>query len=172
MFAIDHVIFQEPLRELQDLCVSHQILIATAESCTGGLLSALLTHRPGSSGFFLGGVNAYANSIKSSVLGVQEAELKAFGAVSPEVALRMAAGVQKLFQSHFSVSITGVAGPGGGTPDKPVGLVCFGWADPEGTSSASHQLSGSREEIRAGSCQLALAGLIQRVKAYAQKEVL
>ncbi|WP_141731000.1 CinA family protein [Oligoflexus tunisiensis] len=172
MFAIDDVIFQEPLRELQDLSLSHQFLIATAESCTGGLLSALLTHRPGSSGFFLGGVNAYANSVKSRILGVPEEDLKRFGAVSTEVASRMAAGVQHLFQSHFSCSITGVAGPGGGTPDKPVGLVCFGWSTPEGTTFQASQLSGSREEIRAASCHVALSGLLQRVKAYAHKEVL
>jgi PncC family amidohydrolase len=172
VFAIDDVIFQEPLRELQDLALSHQFLIATAESCTGGLLSALLTHRPGSSGFFLGGVNAYANSIKSRVLGVPEEELKKYGAVSKEVAMSMASGVQRLFQTHFSCSVTGVAGPGGGTPEKPVGLVCFGWSTPQGTTFQSTQLSGSREEIRAASCHVALQGLLQRVKAYAPKEVL
>ncbi len=172
MFAIDDVIFQEPLRELQDLSLSHQFLIATAESCTGGLLSAMLTHRPGSSGFFLGGVNAYANSIKSRILGVPEEELKKYGAVSKEVAMSMASGVQRLFQTHFSCSITGVAGPGGGTPEKPVGFVCFGWSTPQGTTFQSSQLSGAREEIRAASCQVALLGLLQRVKAYAHKEVL
>jgi PncC family amidohydrolase len=172
VFAIDDVIFQEPLRELQDLSLSHQFLIATAESCTGGLLSALLTHQAGSSGFFLGGVNAYANSIKSRVLGVPEEDLKKYGAVSKEVAMSMASGVQRLFQTHFSCSITGVAGPGGGTPEKPVGLVCFGWSTPQGTSFEARHLTGSREEIRAAACQVALLGLLQRVKAYAQKEVL
>lgn len=172
MFAIDDAIFQEPLRELQDLSLSHQFLIATAESCTGGLLSALLTHRPGSSGFFLGGVNAYANSIKSRVLGVPEEELKKYGAVSKEVAMSMASGVQRLFQTHFSCSITGVAGPGGGTPDKPVGFVCFGWSTPQGTTFQSMQLPGTREEVRAASCHVALLGLLQRVKAHAHKEVL
>jgi PncC family amidohydrolase len=172
VFAIDQVIFEDPLRELQDICVSHQFLMATAESCTGGLLSALLTHRAGSSAFFLGGVNAYANSIKSRLLGVPDEELKKFGAVSTEVARSMAAGVQKLFQSHFSCSITGVAGPGGGTAEKPVGFVCFGWSTPDGTTFQSQHLAGSREEIRAASCRVALLGLLQRVQAYAQKEVL
>ncbi|HYX33568.1 MAG TPA: CinA family protein [Oligoflexus sp.] len=172
MFAIDHVIFEEPLRELQDICLSHQFLMATAESCTGGLLSALLTHRPGSSGFFLGGVNAYANSIKSRVLGVPDETLKRFGAVSTETASSLASAVQRLFQSHFSCSITGVAGPGGGSPEKPVGLVCFGWSTPDGTTVQALQLPGSREEIRAASCHVALLGLLQRVQAYAHKEVL
>jgi PncC family amidohydrolase len=166
------MIFQEPLHELQDIALAHRILIATAESCTGGLLSALLTHRPGSSGFFLGGVNAYANSIKSRVLGVPDEELKRFGAVSTEVASSMASGVQRLFQTHFSCSVTGVAGPGGGTPEKPVGLVCFGWSTPEGTTFQTSQLSGSREEIRAASCHIALLGLLQRVIAHTHKEVL
>jgi nicotinamide-nucleotide amidase len=171
VFAIDHVIFQEPLRELQDICISHQFLMATAESCTGGLLSALLTNRPGSSGFFLGGVNAYANSIKIRILGVPEDQIKQYGAVSTPVAQSMAAGVQKLFQVQFSCSITGVAGPGGGTVEKPVGLVCFGWSTPDGTSIESHRFSGSREDIRAASCYQALLGMLQRVHAYAQKGV-
>ena len=171
MFAIDLVLFEEPLQQLQDLCLAHKLLVSTAESCTGGLLSALLTHRPGSSGFFLGGVNAYANDIKSRVLGVPELDLQMFGAVSLEVASSMASGVQNLFQSQFSSSVTGVAGPGGGTAQKPVGLVCFGWSNPQQTTFQSHLLSGSREEIRAQSCKIALTGLLQRVQAYVQKEV-
>lgn len=171
MFAIHQHDFQEPLRELQDLCLAHGLLVATAESCTGGLLSALLTHRPGSSGFFLGGVNAYANSIKARVLGVPDAELQGFGAVSKEVASSMAVGVQQLFQAHFTCSITGVAGPGGGTQEKPVGLVCFGWSTPDGTTAQTSQLKGTREDIRAASCLMALLGLLQRVKYHIQKEL-
>ena len=116
-------------------------------------------------------MNAYANSIKSRILGVPEAELKQHGAVSAEVARSLSSGVQKLFRSHFSCSITGVAGPGGGSPEKPVGFVCFGWTTPEGTTTETHHLKGSREEIRAASCEVALKGLLQRVQAYAQKEV-
>ncbi len=171
MFAIDQAIFEEPLRQLQDLCLAHQVLVATAESCTGGLLSALLTHRPGSSGYFLGGVNAYANSIKSRILGVSDENLTHFGAVSIPVAKSMALGVQSLFQVQFSCSITGVAGPGGGTLEKPVGFICFAWSDPLTTTAEAHRLSGSREDIRAQSCHIALLGLLKRVQAYTHKEV-
>jgi nicotinamide-nucleotide amidase len=99
--------------------------IATAESCTAGLLAARLTERPGSSDYFAGGVVAYANDAKAELLGVDTALIEAHGAVSEPVAEAMAAGALQRFRADTAVAITGIAGPGGGTEDKPVGTVCF-----------------------------------------------
>lgn len=102
--------------------------IATAESCTGGLISAMLTAIPGVSRFFLGGVTSYSNEAKSSLLGVPRDLIEAHGAVSPEVAAAMAVGARDRFDADLAISSTGVAGPGGGSPQKPVGLVYLGLA--------------------------------------------
>jgi len=110
------------------LCRSAGILIATAESCTGGLLAALITAIPGSSDVFERGFVTYSNAAKIECLGVAPHILDAFGAVSRETALAMAAGALAHSNAAIAVSITGVAGPGGGTPKKPVGLVHFGLA--------------------------------------------
>ncbi|MCX6128792.1 MAG: CinA family protein [Proteobacteria bacterium] len=170
MFAIDQQSFEEPLHLLQSTCTAQGLYVATAESCTGGLLSALLTHRPGSSSFFLGGVAAYANSIKSSVLGVPERQLQEFGAVSLEVARSMAEGVSRLFGAQLSCAITGIAGPGGDTSGKPVGFVCFAWNSPQGLLSHSMNFSGTREDIRAQSCRHALDTLLLLAQNTFQKE--
>ena len=102
--------------------------IATAESCTGGLISKLITDRSGASDVFDCGVCSYANCIKEKVLGVSRETLDAFGAVSPDTAKEMAEGILRLSDADISVSTTGIAGPSGGTPDKPVGLVYIGVA--------------------------------------------
>lgn len=130
--------------------------LAVAESCTGGLLGARLTGIPGSSDVFLGGVIAYANSVKVGLLGVGEETLGQRGAVSEEVARAMATGARRATGAEVGVGITGVAGPGGGTPDKPVGMVCMA-VDVDGEVVAlTSQLIGDRSEVRYRATQAAL----------------
>jgi nicotinamide-nucleotide amidase len=131
--------------------------VAVAESCTGGLLGARLTAVPGSSAVFLGGVVAYANDVKTGWLGVEETALAAHGAVSEIVARQMAEGVRARMGATLGVSITGVAGPGGGSPHRPVGTVCFGLVDADqgGVAEQVH-FPGGRDEIRERAVQHAL----------------
>jgi nicotinamide-nucleotide amidase len=130
--------------------------VATAESCTGGLLAARLTARAGSSGWVLGGVTAYANSAKVDLLGVPAGLLAERGAVSPEVAAALADGARERFGADVGVGITGVAGPGGGTQQKPVGTVHLCVAGPEGRRARSIVLPGSRTAVRERSVTVAM----------------
>lgn len=114
------------IEEFSNLLFQKKILVAVAESCTGGLLSHLLTSVPGSSNYFLGGVVSYSNEVKKSLLNIPDLIFKKFGAVHLVTAHIMAKRVQELFGSHLSISTTGIAGPGGGTPIKPVGTICIG----------------------------------------------
>jgi PncC family amidohydrolase len=122
--------------------------ISTAESCTGGLISSLFTSIPGSSDYFLGGIIAYSNEIKRSLLSVSPQTLERFGAVSSETVKEMAAGVKKLFKSDVGISISGIAGPGGGTSEKPVGTVAMGVDIPRKIITNIEHLKGERNEIR------------------------
>lgn len=130
---------------------------ATAESCTGGGVGAAITAVPGSSAVYLGGVVSYANAVKRDVLGVPAATLEAFGAVSSETAAQMALGVRRLAGADLAVSVTGVAGPTGGSPEKPVGLVWFGLATAGGVRTEKALFRGDRETVRAGAVAHALA---------------
>lgn len=130
--------------------------LSIAESCTGGLVAAALTSVPGSSDVFGDGVVTYANQAKAERLGVPDDLLREHGAVSPEVAKAMARGSMKVSRSQIAVSITGVAGPGGGSPEKPVGLVVFGVADELGVHTQEHRWRGTRQEIRSRSVSWAL----------------
>ncbi|MGY1807525.1 competence/damage-inducible protein A [Blastococcus sp. SYSU D00669] len=132
------------------------LTVATAESCTGGLLAARLTERPGSSAWVLGGVTAYANSAKEQLLDVPADVLAARGAVSPEVAAALAEGARARFGADIGVGITGIAGPGGGTADKPVGTVHLCAVGPDGRQERSLRLPGSRSAVRARSVVLAM----------------
>jgi nicotinamide-nucleotide amidase len=114
---------------------NHQLSLSTAESCTGGYLSHLITSLPGSSAVFKGGVVSYSNELKEQVLGVRASTLAAYGAVSEQVALEMALGAQKNFKADYSMAITGIAGPDGGTDDKPVGTVWIAVAGKEGAKA-------------------------------------
>jgi competence/damage-inducible protein CinA-like protein len=124
------------------------LTVATAESCTGGLLAARLTERPGSSAWVLGGVTAYANSAKERLLDVPASLLAEHGAVSPEVAIALAEGARARFGADIGVGITGIAGPGGGTADKPVGTVHLCVAGPDGRELRALRLPGSRSAVR------------------------
>ena len=130
--------------------------VATAESCTGGLLAARLTARAGSSAWVLGGVTAYANSAKEQLLDVPAALLAEHGAVSPEVAHALADGARARFGADIGVGITGVAGPGGGTAEKPVGTVHLCVVHPAGIEARALRLPGSREAVRKGSVTRAM----------------
>jgi nicotinamide-nucleotide amidase len=130
--------------------------IAVAESCTGGMLAERLTKIPGSSSYFLGGVICYSNELKTSLVGVPQSLIEAKGAVSSEVALALADGIRKRTGATLGVGVTGVAGPGGGTPEKPVGLVHIGLADEHGPRERAYRFPGDRERIRQFASQSAL----------------
>ena len=138
--------------------------VATAESCTGGWIAQALTAVPGCSGCFGYGIVSYSNEAKQSVLGVSAETLREHGAVSEPVVREMARGALELSGADLAVAVSGVAGPGGGTPEKPVGTVWFAWARRgAGAEAALHRLPGDRAAIRAESVRVALAGLIEGV---------
>jgi len=130
--------------------------IATAESCTGGLLAHTLTNIPGSSAYFRGGVVSYSNEVKMKVLGVKRETLEQYGAVSEQTAREMAEGVKNLMEVDVAVATTGIAGPGGGTPEKPVGLVYIGLATPEGVEVKRFLFNGDRLYNKEQFCNAAL----------------
>jgi nicotinamide-nucleotide amidase len=139
-----------------DLLRARGLTLATAESCTGGLVGAALTDIPGSSDVFVGSVVAYANEVKSAALGVPEEALARHGAVSEEVARALAAGARDRLGADVAVAVTGVAGPSGGTPEKPVGLVWIAVSGPGFDEARRRDLAGDREEIRARATALSL----------------
>jgi nicotinamide-nucleotide amidase len=138
------------------ILTENRATIAVAESCTGGLLAERLTKVPGSSIYFLGGVVCYSNELKSRLVHVPPALIESKGAVSPEVALALADGVRKLTGARLGIGITGVAGPGGGTPEKPVGLVYVALADERGPRQKEFRFLGDRDRIRLFASQAAL----------------
>src|SRR4051794_9724653 len=139
-----------------DAFASRGLTVATAESCTGGLLAARLTERPGSSAWVLGGITAYANTAKEQLLDVPAELLAEQGAVSPEVAAALAEGARARFGADVGVGVTGIAGPGGGTADKPVGTVHLCAVGPDGHQARSLRLPGSRSAVRARSVVVAM----------------
>lgn len=149
------------VRELAAILQCRGLQLAVAESCTGGMLCAALTAVPGASGWFRGGVVAYDNAIKIAVLDVPETLLRKAGAVSPETAVAMACGIRQRFGVDVGVGITGIAGPGGATPGKPVGRVCVGIAAPDSETVAVLSLKGDRAAIRLDACRRALESLIR-----------
>ena len=142
-----------------------KVTLAVAESCTGGLLGGRITSVSGSSDYFLGGIIAYANAVKSRELGVDPVVLDREGAVSEPVARQMARGVRERFGADFGIGITGVAGPLGGTDRKPVGLVYIALADRRQCSVYSSVFSGDREAVRQASVTKAMEILEKRLIA-------
>lgn len=137
--------------------------LATAESCTGGWVAQCLTAIAGSSDWFERGFVTYANEAKQEMLGVSGETLQLHGAVSEATAAAMAAGALAYSRADWSLAITGVAGPSGGSPEKPVGMVCFGWAGRNGSLDVETcRFAGDRESVRAQSVAHALTGLLRR----------
>ncbi|MFH1023441.1 MAG: nicotinamide-nucleotide amidohydrolase family protein [Planctomycetota bacterium] len=132
------------------------LTVATAESCTGGVVATQLTRMAGSSRYFILGLVTYANRSKTQLLGIPPALILRHGAVSRPVAERMARGVRRLARADFGVGITGIAGPSGGSPEKPVGLVFIAVAGPERTAFRACRLAGSRPTVRRRAADAAL----------------
>jgi len=143
-------------QQVAGLLRSAGLTVAVAESCTGGLLAGRLTELAGSSAYFLGGVVAYSNAAKASLVGVETALIDSVGAVSVEVARALADGARARFDAGVGVGITGVAGPGGGTAEKPVGFVCFSVTGADGALTRSVQLPGGRSDVRDRSTTVAM----------------
>jgi PncC family amidohydrolase len=145
---------------LHEYLKSGDIKLSTAESCTGGLVSHRITNVSGSSAYFPGGVVAYSYEAKASFLGVSWDTLNSHGAVSEEAVLEMARGVRKAFESDIAVSISGIAGPSGGTPEKPVGTTWLGLSTAKGEWSRHFLWDGNREENKHYSSEAALQFII------------
>ena len=135
--------------------------LVTAESCTGGWVAQAVTAIAGSSSWFERGFVTYSNDAKQELLGVRKETLEAHGAVSEETAREMADGALKRSKGTIALAVTGVAGPGGGTPDKPVGMVCFAWADGKKLRSETRRFSGDRDSVRRQSVIRALQGVVE-----------
>lgn len=150
--------------ELGRRLTREKALLAVAESCTGGLIAKRVTDIAGSSGWFERGLVVYSNQAKQDLLGLSPDLLAQFGAVSRECAEAMARGLLVMTPAHWALAVTGIAGPGGGSPEKPVGLVWLAWEQRGGKAeSAVLQLSGTREQVRTAAAQAALQGLLDRL---------
>jgi nicotinamide-nucleotide amidase len=147
--------------QLAEIFLKTSNKLVTAESCTGGGLAEILTRLPGSSDWFERGFVTYSNESKQEILSVPIETLEQFGAVSEETASAMAKGALENSRADYSVAITGIAGPGGGSEDKPVGTVCFAWyGRNEGSSTTRICFDGDRLKVREQACMLAMQGLI------------
>lgn len=139
------------------------LTLVTAESCTGGLLGDLLTNVPGSSEYYLGGVVSYSNQLKMRLLGVPESMLEEHGAVSEKVAAAMARGVRARLGGDVGISVTGIAGPDGGSPEKPVGLTFIGFSAPWGDQVRRYVWQGGRLANKTASARAALQALLSLI---------
>ena len=149
---------------LGNLLKQHGQTISTAESCTGGRLAAALNAQSGSSAYYMGSVVAYDNSIKEQVLSVKHTTLEEYGAVSEQTVREMAEGVRALMQTDYAIATSGIAGPTGGTADKPVGTVWIAWATPNGTYAKCFRLGTLREQITQRAVTTALVHLIRIIR--------
>ncbi|BBD09724.1 CinA domain protein [Desulfovibrio ferrophilus] len=143
---------------------ARKFLLCTAESCTGGLIASTLTDVSGSSQWFCGAVVAYANEVKESLLAVPHEVLVEHGAVSEPVVLAMAPGACTTLGAQCSVAVSGIAGPTGGTPDKPVGMVWMAWCVDGKVDAVCQKFDGSRDEVKAQTVQAAVEGLLTRLE--------
>ena len=147
--------------QVAEQLLSKKLMMATAESCTGGLIAAACTDLAGSSVWFERGFVSYSNAAKTELLGVPADLIESHGAVSEPVARAMVEGALRHSRAQVAVAVTGVAGPGGGSPDKPVGTVWFGWATPEGVVTDKRCFDGDRQQVREATVQHALLRLKQ-----------
>lgn len=155
---------------LGNLLSEYELKIATAESCTGGWVSQAITSVAGSSQWFDRGFVTYSNEAKREMLSVRVHTLRKHGAVSEKVVQEMALGAVKKSNASFSVAISGIAGPGGGTEDKPVGTVWFAWAYGTKVESSMMIFPGDRHQVRLGAATIALQGLIARIPVWLKNE--
>lgn len=146
-------------REVGELLRQNGLTLGVVESATGGLLSHLITNVPGSSDYYKGSVTAYSNEIKTGVIGVKTTTIEHYGAVSPQTAEEMARGGRRMLGVDICLADTGIAGPGGATPGKPVGLFYLGLAHKGGVFSRKHEFQGSREENKRDAAAAALGWL-------------
>ena len=153
-------------KETVSECIEKKVTFGTAESCTGGLISASVTDVAGASAVFFGGIVSYDNSVKEKLLGVPAQTLAEKGAVSPETASAMSAGARLALSVDYAVSVTGIAGPGGGTPSKPVGLVYVSVASENGIIVTENHFSGDREAVRLQTVEKALTLLLEAVRGH------
>ena len=152
------------LKEVSNKLHANHLVMATAESCTGGWVAKQITDLEGSSAIFDRGFVTYSNEAKQDMLGVSAETINEFGAVSEEVALEMVAGAIEHSNADIAVSISGIAGPAGGTKLKPVGTVCFGWKKKEGEARAETILfKGDRDSVRSQAVDYALSGIIKLI---------
>lgn len=150
-------------KQLGELCVAKNVQIALGESCTGGTVSALITDVSGCSKWFNGGAVVYSNVAKTNILGVDEKLITHHGAVSEPVAKAMAEGALLKFKADLALSITGIAGPEGGTTEKPVGTVCFALADKKGVEAKTLHFTSGRGYIRESAASYALEWMIKHL---------
>jgi len=154
-------------KEIGELLKKLGLTLAVAESCTGGLLAHRITNIPGSSSYFMGGVVAYSNQVKNALLKVSEETLRTHGAVSRETAIQMAKGVRELLGTDIGIGITGIAGPGGATPTKPVGLVYVALSAPDHEECHQFLWQGHRIQNKRLSTEAALKMLLDYLKSKA-----
>ena len=146
---------------LVEKLIEKGLKISTAESCTGGMIAAKITAVPGASGCFDAGVVTYSNEQKNKLIGVKKDTLESFGAVSQETALEMCKSVKELVSADIGVSVTGIAGPGGGTPEKPVGTVWIGVCSNRTHKALKFLFEGNRDEVRSQTAQKALEMVLE-----------
>jgi len=151
--------------QLVELLIEKKMKIATAESCTGGLIAQKITSVPGASECFDCGVVTYSNEQKHKLLGVEKETLKQYGAVSEQTALEMCKGVRTLAEADFGISVTGIAGPGGGTPEKPVGTVWIGICGKNIHKAERFVFDGDRNQVRESTAKTALGIIMDALNA-------
>lgn len=156
-------LLQTQIVDLGRALTARGLWLCTAESCTGGLIASTLTDVSGSSEWFRGAVVAYANQVKESLLGVPPGVLAAHGAVSEPVVLAMARGACATLGASCSVAVSGIAGPTGGSPDKPVGMVWLAWSVDGAVDARRVRFDGSRAEVKAQTVRAAVQGLLERL---------
>ena len=161
LLSIDEQTVENSIALLADLLQKKQWMLATAESCTGGMIAAACTDLAGSSAWIERGFVSYSNAAKTELLGVDTELIRRHGAVSEQVARAMAAGASPHSKAQIAVAVTGVAGPSGGSVEKPVGTVWFGWATPAGLVSEMRLFDGGRAQVRAATVRHALQRLVE-----------